>query len=236
MVLTCKTCNNNHGSALDAEHHAAMRYLRLTAGELDTPIRMRILGPGGYILHGEATSDAGGVRFHGVPAMNDQRDQDGALERWKAAMTSGDVRVELVEPFRPRRAQVSILRAAYLAAFAALGYRYITLPSLDPVRLAISEPDNSSHPLPVVFRPAGDPVVAVLGEPADLQGALFVGIERFGVVLPPAHPDDFYAGPASWLTTSSGKVDASLVHVIGWPSRPEHLLDLLDTTPPAPAE
>ena len=53
------------------------------------------------------------------------------------------------EPYSPKAAAASWLRSAYLAFFAALGYRFIGRSELDVVRHRIQEPE---HDEPKMFR------------------------------------------------------------------------------------
>ena len=128
------------------------------------------------------------------------------------------------------RSKAAWLRAAYLTAFAAVGYAYILRSSLNPVRLAIREPSEESLPVGAgvhLDRTFGfdEKVLAVVQEPAELRGALYWVFTWHSVLLPPVfeNDDSFYEHLAAFV--EDGFPDKIAARPIEWPSSPRHDLD-----------
>ena len=69
------------------------------------------------------------------------------LQQWAAGdRPGGPMGFELTRRVQVVRAQLSWVRAAYLVAFAALGWRYICTPYLDPLRAQLADPDATLLP------------------------------------------------------------------------------------------
>ncbi|WP_220292424.1 HNH endonuclease [Streptomyces sp. MBT84] len=155
LLLTCKRCNNTAGSDFDS--HAATR------ANAEDFMRGRITGHtlpmtshvDGIPLRGTAQWTDSGLQFVGVPKRNDPKVQAAHLVALDAYVESGDSRPNhsftVHTRFDEARARISWIRAAYLAAFAALGWSYIFRGVMDPYRKQLQQPDVSVVPT-YIFR------------------------------------------------------------------------------------
>jgi HNH endonuclease len=139
-TLTCKACNNDLGSKLDAQFS---KQIRVEGG-----LRANAWQPGKIRLRGAAEGDAGAVAEFRVDAdgsfhVSATRCNDIVAERLKAffnrkiADTSGIV-LRLDAGISESRVMAAVAKAAYLGLFCDWGYQYILMPSLDRVRVAIT--------------------------------------------------------------------------------------------------
>jgi hypothetical protein len=81
-----------------------------------------------------------GLVFTGHPHRNDPKTWDEHNEAWERLRGGGNVKFQITFNYRQQVVEIGWLRAACIVAFAALGYRYITEPTLDVVRRQIREP------------------------------------------------------------------------------------------------
>ena len=146
IVLTCKPCNDRAGHEIDwharreldfmnfvTRGDAEMRaHLRTASGRV--PIQMKVSGSG--------------IQAFFVPKAARQSETDAVLADFgRATLPNGwqdfEINLEFAAFSRPRAA-TSWLRSAYLAFFAALGYRFIVRPELDIVRDRIKNPESNT--------------------------------------------------------------------------------------------
>jgi hypothetical protein len=104
----------------------------------------------------------GAVRVGGVP-KRDRPEIPGQMMDTLDALaeskqTDWSVQMEFQDRWQERRTRIGWLRSAYLVAFAALGYRYILRGALRRVASQIAAPDTDIIPLPVVWKPKGNPL------------------------------------------------------------------------------
>ena len=93
---------------------------------------------------------------------------------------------ELTRRVQVVRARLSWVRAAYLAAFAALGWRYICMPYLAPLRTQLADQDAMLFPSVALFDPGAAPEsrdLVVVQEPHELR-SLAVVLGRYTVFCP----------------------------------------------------
>jgi hypothetical protein len=129
--------------------------------------------------------------------------------------------------FDDQRAGIGWLRAAYLVAFAKLGYRYAYHPALKMVRDQIARCDDKILPgFRSILRKPVEPALQMMAieNPRELDGIAVI-MRRHVVVLPPANEAgmDFYArvnayGERNPQMQVSGRP-------ISWPTGPEFLWD-----------
>lgn len=130
------------------------------------------------------------------------------------------------------RARLSWVRAAYLAAFAALGWRYMFLPHLDPLRAQLADPAVSLLPPLALFDPAAPRErrqVLVVQEPDELR-SLAVVLGRHTVFLPGLEdPQPFDALSAALARHSAPTTPHLRLEFAGkqvpWPIEPRYALD-----------
>ena len=145
VCLTCDECNVTSGHRLDNELAAAVTVRALQRGTLGRPLRARSEFAG-VPLNVDVDWTPGLVTVCGVPAHNDPSNTTAQREALDRFADSGDPdwAFKLWLPMWDEpRARIALLRAAYLVAFAALGYRYVLREELEIVREQILNPDDA---------------------------------------------------------------------------------------------
>ena len=212
LVLTCKECNSRSGHLLDhhvgpeADVHAFLR-------DGFTGRRAVLSTPSGSIPI-ELSTAAGQIRAFGVPQATNP-DIHAAVfndfERLTRAGNSKDFRITIgLEPFDHNLARLSWLRAAYLAWFAALGYRFILRPEMIAVRTKILNADINAEPQRyrmIVSDQRLRPQLLRIEEPKDLRCYAML-YEFTAILLPRTGDPDFYSRlarrPGTFTETLSG--------------------------------
>lgn len=238
MLLTCRPCNNTAGRLLDSNADRREDQIRFIEGEtLPGPLRIRARVGEAAIranLHGSAAS---GYIIEGVPAAN----PPGAAEVFGAALESAgvsglEVNLEFEQRWHQWGATLCWVRAAYLLAFAAFGYRYILeRPEFDLLRQQLQSPGEKLMPETSVMTAVGSEAAQTLmlvEEPGDLNGALFVEVGRRKVLLPGLNADPAFFHRTHQALRAHGVRDGGMVRVqlagkdVPWPSDgPKYALD-----------
>ena len=149
LVLTCPDCNNIAGHDVDSHAAEIDRVRDFFRRKPGNPYSVRYQAEGGIDVNAEAKWSAdGALSIAGLPDSN----PPGATDRLNVELTrrwregegwpTATLSVRFRNSVSLRRASVSWLRAAYLAAFAVLGYRYAFRTELDLVRKQIRQPDT----------------------------------------------------------------------------------------------
>jgi hypothetical protein len=140
LLLTCKPCNSEAGSRLDAEARKKENLSDVMRGTLGKPRKVRV-------RHREQKVNARLVVSSTGWALNvGKRNNDpAALAAFKAAgppVTGSPVNVEFVgDRFAELGAKMSWFRSGFLALFAAFGYRFSCDPALRIVKRQLASPD-----------------------------------------------------------------------------------------------
>lgn len=155
VALTCRPCNNTAGHTVDAAVHQrdnVNQFARLILSNQEGPPERAVLTIGGEEVNVAVSRGADGkTKFSIMPALNDPAalrrvqqymDRLTALESAKGER----FRVRSRASYHARLAKIGDLRAAYIAAFAAFGYRYAFAPALEPVRAQIQSPNENIIP------------------------------------------------------------------------------------------
>ncbi|MGW2038604.1 HNH endonuclease [Streptomyces virginiae] len=234
MLLTCKRCNNDAGRHFDA--HAIKRaavHNFLLGRRTNRPVRAEFLADG-IPVRGEVQSSGAGWLMQGVPRQNDPAVADAHERALRAASERGDApqfTFTITERFSPEQADVSWIRSAYLAAFAALGWRYILRPALDPIRRLLKSDSPTEMPLIIGFNAETDSsarAVMIVEEPENLR-SVQVMIGHYSVFLPDPWGTSTLEELAESLAGSrdaEGKVTYTLSGLTApWPTKPLYLLD-----------
>jgi hypothetical protein len=130
IALTCKSCNNDAGSTVDAAVHRREsffelgRNLRGRPGEFTGPVKIEA---GGVVTNAVLLTKDGQVtikvdRRKNNPILNDE--QIAKLEAELNGSGSANFRLNVSLGFSFDRSRVGDLKSAYLAALAMFGYRY----------------------------------------------------------------------------------------------------------------
>lgn len=220
ICLTCKPCNNRAGTALEyhlEKRSSAERFVAAVRGQEDIESHPAILQIEEKQQRVSVTaSPEEGVIVEGLPDLN----PPGTAERFRDLMeelTGSEkeegpkLRLSSLDRYHPWRVMVAVLKAAFLAAFAKLGYRYALHPALRIVREQIQHPEQQ---LISVFHGRfreGEDVIGMwhVREPIE---ALFVRIHTDFVLLPAlAESDGFYERLAEHVE--------EVLESRGWPLR-----------------
>jgi hypothetical protein len=140
-TLTCKLCNNLHGSQIDAHLVQMLRSRDSIEGLSNRPFRGRIEIAGMRVpTNIDWKASVGKMTTFGLrqfkPAVH---------EAIREKMRSGIVKtmnVTLIFDFIPGRANIGLLRIAYLAMFREFGYGYILSPAAAAIRGIINTFDK----------------------------------------------------------------------------------------------
>lgn len=235
VALTCRTCNSTSGHLLDAEMVAAEQVLDFAMGTMSKPARVK-LQIAGYQQNSTALSTGENVQVFGLTQCNPPGTGaaiSAELGRLTAQGQAAGLEFHLTfdQKFNLRLALLGWLRDAFLVAFAWLGYRYALSSNVKPVRGQLADTSASLIDMFSATMPNALPDerrIIVVNKPERLH-SLMVQMGRHCVFLP--HPDgdiDLYERLAN-AQDRGDRLEASVNGLIApWPTRPMHVLDLLD--------
>lgn len=191
VALTCRECNNRAGRKLDREMLFREEMLSFAMGTMSQPLGSQLKLMSGQTVNVKVQHTGSSMLVLGSPRHNDPRVQ----RAWKDELDQlvdegvGDERkfeISLHRGYRHRNALIGWLRAAYLVAFAALGYRYILNPALKLVRQQLADENTLLLKCFSLTAPGASPKerqVLIVEEPASLDSVL-VQMGRHLVFLP----------------------------------------------------
>jgi hypothetical protein len=235
MLLTCAECNNSAGTNFDA--HAATKaaadaFVRGTASDRKVPMTAYI---NGSPMRGTAQSTDSGISLVGVPKQNNPKAQ-ASYEKALDSLTQGSssstgfsftIHTRFDEP----RARLSLIRAAYLAAFAALGWSYILRPVLQPIRDQLRNPGTQALET-YMFRDQDasntSRRILLVDEPSELR-CIVIMLGEYSVFLPGLFNTRTWDETSAAFSSRRGKDDRLNVTLRGkempWPKWPTYFLD-----------
>jgi hypothetical protein len=233
LVLTCRGCNNTHGSAIDA--HASRReeaHDLLVGRDPGRDVRAEFtVGDIALQVRLDVVSDA--FRLTVVEQANNPKEVAAAvsmLEASAAGAADGPIGFRLTDRILLVRAQLSWVRAAYLVAFASFGWRYVLLlSSLNLLREQLADPDADLLPPLALLDLDASPErreLLIVREPAELR-SLAVVVGRYTVFVPwLEEPQSFedLAGALGRLPGAPPRVHFSGKKV-PWPTEPRYAFD-----------
>ena len=232
VALTCRDCNSAAGSTVDRHLRSHENVLDFLARTAVRPVE-GLLDIGGYVQRVEIRNSGDSLLVFGIPKANSPRTTEGVMAEMnrltdESAWDGYEFRLTVVERYRRRDASLGWLRAAFLVAFASLGYRYAFDWRLRPVREQLADPSievvrDFSFTIPDA--PSSERKLLLVERPAWLS-SLCVQMGRHLVFLP--WPD----GQRSiFERLSENRPDDDRLNVkiggrlIPWPVRPTHQLD-----------
>jgi hypothetical protein len=231
LVLTCHECNNRAGGKEGVDTHARRGEdrLDLVTRTLNGERRARF-GVGTTSMNVRIRTEKSHVEIVGMAGPPGEVDSvmDAFL---RMAKKPSSERVPLSITFSHGRymrgrQEVSWLRAAYLAAFAAFGYRYIFRELLQSVRKQIENPDAELIADFHMWHPTKEPSersMVLVTRPTWVQGVA-VTMSRHLVLLPLFDGDvNFYKRMGRFGDGNGKKVIAGLA--VPWPRTPRFELD-----------
>lgn len=199
-TLTCKDCNNQHGNQLDSHLVKRIAYQAAFTGQSTEPV------PAQMTVNGETTlpidfypRQNGNMDVVPVKSMiaKNKRQIDAFTEHLNADEVSFQLRMNLPNE---RRADLALVRAAYLWCFSVFGYGFLINPSLRVIRGQINHPSEKILPtFGVIQQDFPDEALGlnVITSPVELR-SFFVVFDvkatnnvafRYGVVMPgPSDP------------------------------------------------
>ncbi|MEU9454847.1 hypothetical protein [Streptomyces sp. NPDC048277] len=135
--------------------------------------------------------------------------------------------------FSPDRARISWVRAAYIVAFAAFGWRYTLQTSLNPVRAQFQNPSEITLPDLTLYESEADPSrreLFVVDEPVDCRSV----VVRFGrrtIFLPAIDSvqplDELATALRAYAPNGDNPEGYSMSGTFfRWPEKPRYALDV----------
>lgn len=233
LVLTCRRCNNTAGAAMDADAAGRETVHDFLAGRPSGRDLRAEFAVGEVAIRGNINNVNGAIMMSVVPKANNSKDitrMTQTLTQWADEGASGRIGFRFLGRMSPTAARHSSARAAYLAAFAALGWRYVFLASLNPLRVQLAAPAQSILPPIEFFDPAAPREcrqLLVVQEPAEMR-SLAVVLGRHTVFLPWAtEPKSFdeLAAALEWYSALPASHRQCVRKRIPWPSEPRYALD-----------
>jgi hypothetical protein len=152
------------------------------------------------------------------------------LTQWADEGVGGQIGFRFLERVSPTAARLSWVRAAYLAAFAAFGWRYAFLACLNPLRAQFAAPTERILPPIAFFDPDGPRErrqLLVVQEPTQMR-SLAVVLGRHTVFLPwvtEPKPFDELAATLQWYSALPGPQRECVRKHVPWPTEPRYALD-----------
>jgi hypothetical protein len=195
VTLTCRTCNSEHGTELDA--HLVQR-VHIEANKV--PMRARVkMGTAAFGAEMFAPREPGApIKINGIRKQSDPR-QDAELERL-AREGQETINLKLKFGFNANRSVVALVRSAYLLMFRTFGYRYVLDASAAVVREQLQNPTQKGPVLNGIMWRVTDPVppgntVAIMHTPESTRSFFVIlSLDKdtghvAGVTLPPPGSD-----------------------------------------------
>jgi hypothetical protein len=236
VCLTCRTCNNNAGSGVDKELRKAHDHREWRRG-VGPPLRAGFEVKGKTVrVDVQRTPEM--VRIIGLPKQNNPAVAAAHENALREELDQGKATIFFhFGTFDDRRAQVALLRSAYVVAYAALGCTYVMRRELDLVRRQISLPDARIIDRFVVHRRDSHPgrSLAYIQRPRSLDSVV-VKLDEDLVFLP-----GLTRGPTIYERLAKRKLWPPRRNFFGktlrarlfdWPTRPKHLFDGIETLQP----
>lgn len=229
-TLTCRSCNSNYGSTLDAH---LIQHVRVESRK--RPIKARVqVGAGelGAEIHVPTSLDDQPITILGV---RKQSDPDKVAVAMRAVETGErTIRLKLNFGYVPVRSSVALVRVAYLQMFRLFGYRYIFDASAKPILHQIRYPLEQTLVLKGIMWRISEPLpmehfVSVLREPDHLRSfVVFVQLDAgtkhvAGVMLPAPGTD----GSTLYSSLQSSET-AARTRFTGIPMPPEGFLPFIE--------
>jgi hypothetical protein len=236
LLLTCKECNNASGSKFDSHAECETAFAKFFAGhEGGRPVPVTISGDE-VSTRGTAQRTENGLILIPRPDQNHPDEIEGLRVQVREAAAEGEdpgstFSFTATEGFNRRRAEISWVRAAYLAAFAAFGWRYILRPELDPVRAQLADADAEILPSLGGYDPAAAAdrrEIKLVEIPEEIRSVL-VMMGRYAVFLPGLDEALTCDALSQALDSKVGSGDGVRIRFKGkqipWPKYPRYLWD-----------
>ncbi|GGN38546.1 hypothetical protein FHR83_005518 [Actinoplanes campanulatus] len=231
LLLTCRPCNNRAGTVWDADAAEERQLTNALTRQPSDPVDVT-LTIGNIRVQG--AYDGNGDLPSFTPAMKKNANRPGDVNAVAAHLARSienkdPVDFNVTHRWRPTAdaAAWSWIRAAYLAAFAVLGYRYVLLAVLAPLRTRLADPQPV--PAPKLLIPTGRPqldrpLMMLVEQPAALP-CLMVDFGHAWVFLPGWRNPQTITGIEQALQGMIDAGDRVRGRLIPWPEEPLYRLD-----------
>jgi HNH endonuclease len=227
MAVTCRACNSTAGATVDA----ALRWAE-TVRDFGSR-RMTKSMPATFEFAGieqrvEATFGQDGLLIAGVPRQNRPQTAQVLTAAFDKVVADGSTNTTMKLSFATpdlRAASVGWLRAAYLVAFATLGYMYIFRQELEQVRQQIQDPQAAilDRYCMITKRGQNDRLITLARQPAEFESVIILSND-VALFLPSYASNGTYEWLADIQPWPPGeKVLSGLT--APWPARPTYGLD-----------
>ena len=234
LALTCATCNNTAGSAFDAHAERREAIDDFYAGGGPNRAMRAEFAVGNVLTRGNIHRAGDALLLVGEPKANDPKlmeEMTRTLNAWATGEATGArIGFRPTENMSVTRARLSWVRAAYVAAFAVLGWRYVLMSCLNPLRAQLADPTASLlPPLGMVDLAASRDrrQLFIVQEPEELR-SIAVILGRYTVLLPWVEdPQPFEAlsnALAQYSELPRPRPQLTGKHV-PWPPEPLYALD-----------
>ena len=196
LLLTCRQCNNRHGSDLDS-HIKAGRDLRdIVEGKRETWGRLRV-GENRMTVKGTVFGEDNALEEIAGKSNPPERDAvQSHLESLAGKDASGgEFHFEFSIKHNEWRERVAWLRVAYLYLSALLGYTFVLREVLNPVRDQFRRPDEKLVPqvIKTMIDPIPEDCIVSISRPAELV-SFAVKLRRWMFFFPGfVDTDSFYS-------------------------------------------
>jgi hypothetical protein len=222
ILLTCQPCNTSQGGRIDTHNRPREQFLDSLSGTRVWPVRGEAT-VGGVTARGEVYSGPGSRGFAYVEAMNNLHEREAFERAIRDPANVGEIR--MTPRFRWGQADLSVIRAAYLASFALFGWAHVFREAYVPLRQRLASATAPDLPPIVGAQRAGlaapNKLLLVAG-PQPFEGLLFVRITRWLVAFPGPYDGRTLDEVA---TVAASMPDAVNGREFEWPTRPEHWCD-----------
>lgn len=201
VTLTCKKCNNEQGTTLDAQIIRRLKVEDILTGRSKSPIRSRItIGDGDFTADVYLSHEGKrNVQIIGIPESSNPERRDRAVTNLESGTLEINLKGDL--GYKAVASKVGVIRMAYLMMFSVFGYGYVQANSLDVVRDQIASFNDEKPPLKgvvVLNQPNFHNKIGLLTSPESLR-SFFVILKLstkyskhyFGVSLPGLDKDSF---------------------------------------------
>lgn len=225
LLLTCNHCNSSGGFEVDnhwaiedtARRFASDTLAQTTKAEVvigDGQVAATLAPSNGKVAISLAQNAINPDKFHEYSSL-----LEAMINNAEGTITCAFGRMS------DRRAQISRLRAAYLASFAMLGYKYIK--SLNHVRFQVANPDKPVISNFHIDTGSESPWNILVGEIHGIGRCFVVQLGRDSILLPPESLED---DGEFWRMTARVGASGTPFDFSGgalhWPAKPEYFFDL----------
>jgi len=239
IALTCRVCNSTAGytaeSALSAreENRRFEEFMRGDRAAYEPHVGLSI-GGAMVRVRVERNPDTGATQFKILGERNDPKVVEAVSDYMAALASDSDVSGERFQvnsgvTYDSRLARIAELKAAFLAAFAAFGYRYALSSALMPVREQIMKPRQRilDEPWIVGVDDEETQLILIVEDPVGL----IVKMGSVAVILPWVNSPD---GLSEKIRAKIGEKQGNQIsgRPVQWPIGLELTLDASEQEPP----